>query len=231
MRWKIKDWKKFQHYGDNRRPVWIKLYRDLIDDINWHMLDPLAAKCLVGMWIVASENNGVLPDIKTLAFRLRVSEAQLKSLFSQLVPFLEQDASSVLASGYQVASLEEEREEEKEEEIDTELRGARTARSQKKGSRLPPDWVPVDHVSETYELEKFRDYWASVPGQKGVKLDWDATWRNWIKNARERRPARRETLAEQIARTSQEILNEHQGRDARGGDSFGFLSFREPGED
>jgi hypothetical protein len=33
------------------------------------------------------------------------------------------------------------------------------------------------------ELETFRDYWASVAGQKGRKADWDATWRNWSRRA------------------------------------------------
>jgi hypothetical protein len=28
----------------------------------------------------------------------------------------------------------------------------------------------------------FRDYWIAQPGAKGVKLDWDATWRNWVRN-------------------------------------------------
>lgn len=33
------------------------------------------------------------------------------------------------------------------------------------------------------ELEKFIDHWRGVPGQKGRKSDWDATWRNWVRNA------------------------------------------------
>lgn len=35
------------------------------------------------------------------------------------------------------------------------------------------------------ELEKFRDYWAAQPGQKGVKTDWPATWRNWVRRVAE----------------------------------------------
>jgi phage terminase Nu1 subunit (DNA packaging protein) len=27
----------------------------------------------------------------------------------------------------------------------------------------------------------FVDYWIAQPGQKGVKTDWDATWRNWMR--------------------------------------------------
>lgn len=62
-----------------------------------------------------------------------------------------------------------------------------------KGSRLPNDWrLPmdwgqwavaqgVDEIAVRREAEKFRDYWTGVSGQKGVKLDWQATWRNWIR--------------------------------------------------
>jgi len=34
------------------------------------------------------------------------------------------------------------------------------------------------------QTEAFIDYWTSQPGQKGVKSDWVATWRNWIRNSR-----------------------------------------------
>lgn len=32
--------------------------------------------------------------------------------------------------------------------------------------------------------DEFKDYWVSVPGSKGVKLDWMATWRNWVRRAK-----------------------------------------------
>ena len=40
----------------------------------------------------------------------------------------------------------------------------------------------VDLVKAT---EEFVDYWAGVPGSKGVKLDWPGTWRNWIRRRQE----------------------------------------------
>ena len=30
-------------------------------------------------------------------------------------------------------------------------------------------------------LPSFRDYWNAVPGAKGVKLDWEGTYRNWCR--------------------------------------------------
>lgn len=67
--------------------------------------------------------------------------------------------------------------------------------SKKRGARLPEDWALPDDW-RTYavgkglqdrqialEAEKFRNHWISQPGQRGVKVDWLATWRNWIINS------------------------------------------------
>ncbi len=41
---------------------------------------------------------------------------------------------------------------------------------------LPPERVKV-------EIAKFRDYWRSKAGANATKIDWQATWRNWIRKA------------------------------------------------
>lgn len=52
---------------------------------------------------------------------------------------------------------------------------------------IPEDWYNFCR-SERQDLNpkeiwvQFVDYWASVPGSKGTKLDWFATWRNWVRN-------------------------------------------------
>ena len=35
-------------------------------------------------------------------------------------------------------------------------------------------------------FDEFRDYWISVPGRKGFKLDWEATWRTWLRRQKPR---------------------------------------------
>ena len=72
-------------------------------------------------------------------------------------------------------------------------RRAAAAAPSPRGSRLPSNWQPEPvHMAfaeglglrngrAAAELEKFRDYWAAQPGQKGVKTDWPATWRNWVR--------------------------------------------------
>lgn len=49
-----------------------------------------------------------------------------------------------------------------------------------------------DHpnVNIETEFDKFVDYWQSIPGSKGRKLDWNATFRNWIRNAAEKKTPR-----------------------------------------
>jgi uncharacterized protein YdaU (DUF1376 family) len=72
----------------------------------------------------------------------------------------------------------------------------------KRGSRLPQDFFfPKDWcdflVEQRPELnaqktfDQFKDYWIAQAGQKGVKLDWFATWRNWVRstNAPKQNPA------------------------------------------
>ena len=39
---------------------------------------------------------------------------------------------------------------------------------------------PELHPTRTFD--QFKDYWIAQAGQKGVKLDWFATWRNWVRS-------------------------------------------------
>ena len=60
------------------------------------------------------------------------------------------------------------------------------------GSRIPDDFPDVEALafcrSERPDLDpqrvrdKFRDYWLGVPGAKGRKADWPATWRNFVRS-------------------------------------------------
>ncbi|WP_199267531.1 hypothetical protein [Rhodococcus sp. JT-3] len=70
----------------------------------------------------------------------------------------------------------------------------------KRGTRLPDGWMPQEstkqwarenhpNVNLHRAHEKFSNYWPSVAGAKGIKLDWDKTWRNWIISESERSPS------------------------------------------
>ena len=113
---KIKNWSKFQHFKD-RKPPWVKLYRDVLDDMEWYELDPLASKVLVMCWLIASEDEGRLPNTKTLAFRLRMTEKQTLDCLNKLSHWLEQDDITPISSRYQDDLLETETETDKETEF------------------------------------------------------------------------------------------------------------------
>ena len=131
MAYQIKNWSKFQHYKSGRgAPPWIKLYRDLLNDPEWFELPPEAAKFLVSCWILAAETDGILPDSKTLAFRLRVDSKKIDNLLSLCNHWIIQDDSTMLASCLHDAipetetetETETEREKETEKEKETDLR-------------------------------------------------------------------------------------------------------------
>jgi hypothetical protein len=96
---KVKNWTKFQHYA-HRNPPWIKLHRELLDEPDWFNLSGDQAKFLVEVWLIASSNKeGMLPDIKKLAFRTRRTEKEVESLINKLSSFLVDDASMLQDRG------------------------------------------------------------------------------------------------------------------------------------
>jgi len=119
---RIRNWGKFQHFKD-RRPPWIKLYRDILDDFDWFSLDPAASKTLIMLWLIASEDNnksGELPCIKTICFRLRIKESELIQHIKLLDHWIETDDINMISDRYQNDIPETETETE-EDNIDTNV--------------------------------------------------------------------------------------------------------------
>lgn len=108
---RIKNWSKHQHFKD-RTPPWIKLYRDILDDPDWHELSGDDAKMLVNLWLIASEDetrSGELPNARRLAFRLRIKESQVNQALARLSHWLIQDDINVISTCHQVDAPEESR--------------------------------------------------------------------------------------------------------------------------
>lgn len=67
-----------------------------------------------------------------------------------------------------------------------------------RGLRIPDDFPDAEAIdwcrTERPDLDpaqlaaKFRDYWLGVPGQRGRKANWPATWRNFVRSERVRAP-------------------------------------------
>lgn len=123
--------------------------------------------------------------------RARKGQKAAKKRWSQVSDGVEQsDAPNGLPNRKPTTQKPEARSQKKKEEPNG---------SSKKGSRIDPAWEPseeeisfaegrgLDLETINLEAEKFRNYWLGKAGQAGVKLDWPATWRNWIIKAVERR--------------------------------------------
>lgn len=65
-----------------------------------------------------------------------------------------------------------------------------------RGTRLPKDWQPsqasLQWAMTKFSLDldqlreitaEFHDFWHAVPGKSALKLDWDGTWRNRVRNS------------------------------------------------
>lgn len=133
-----------------------------------------------------------------------------------------------------VSGIRNNQEERKSGSDKSEAKKAPTAR----GTRLTLETAPADWLDwaggERPDLDpfatwdRFRDYWVAQPGQKGVKTDWLATWRNWVRRESQQRPngyrgngqpwaSKQERALEINSRAIEEVLG---GKQADGGYFF-----------
>jgi len=199
---RIKDWPKFQHFKD-RRPPWIKLYRDLLEDDQWYELPAASAKILISLWLLASEDetkHGLLPSVKKTAFRLRITEKALLSACSELAHWLIQDDITTISPPRQLVPSETETETETEGEGEPRL------------TTLPPPMLLVPKLGKRAIrdddgiTEKHLAFAASLkldPGPEWGKFknyclandrryaNFDAAFRNWLARAAEMKGDRR----------------------------------------
>lgn len=183
----IKNWGEFQHYR-NRRPPWIKLHRDLLDNIDFTRL-PLASKALAPLlWLLASESDdgSVCLDTEFLSFRLRWQDVDIECGVKGLIDkkFISV-ASGVLAECLHDASAEERRGE-------TEGEGEKPASSKpvKKSKRsLPSDFAVSDAVQAwaigkgfsrlDEHLEAFK---LKAIAKDYQYVDWDSAFMEAVRN-------------------------------------------------
>lgn len=204
MGYKIRNWADFQHYKD-RNPPWIKLHFSLLSSEDWVMWDDASRALAIACMLLASRSDDGIISADP-AYIKRVAYLHNLPDFKPLIEcgFL-YNASSLLANCKHVASTiqADARSETEERHITEERQRAQQAEPKKtngahRGTRLLADWgLELEDgkwAETTYKLTpsmvmnleaQFRDYWIAQPGQKGVKLDWPATWRNWVRRSQE----------------------------------------------
>lgn len=91
-----------------------------------------------------------------------------------------------------------------------------TSLPRKRGSRLPDDFAVTDEMKNWFaancpsvdgrrETEKFINYWQAKSGKDATKLDWIATWRNWMLTAAERSPGSLRANSHRPSTTDQRV--------------------------
>jgi hypothetical protein len=93
--YRIKNWENYQHYS-HRHPPWIKLHKTVLKDRAFMTLAPASRLLLMLLWVLASENKGVVTgNCEDLAFLLHLKKVNLDPLISRgfLIP-----ASNMLAT-------------------------------------------------------------------------------------------------------------------------------------
>ena len=132
VRLAVKGWSEFQHYK-HRKPPWIRLYRKLLDDLEWHRLSVASRALAPLLWLLASEYEDGKIDAseEKLAFRFRLPVTELREAIKPLIDtgfFI--IASGALAECKPVASLEKEREKQRCRQIGRQVRVRNRGRKQ-----------------------------------------------------------------------------------------------------
>lgn len=116
-------------------------------------------------------------------------------------------------TGHDVTRTDKDKEKEEESQLSKQaLEGGQPPKNAapaaspepaaKRATRLPTDWVlpkswgdwalsefpAMTSDAVRNQAQIFADYWHAEGGQKARKVDWLATWRNWVRRANERTP-------------------------------------------
>lgn len=100
---RIRNWDRFQHFKD-RRPPWIKLHREILDNRDVMVITEKNFKILVCLWLIASESedmDGSLPPIEDISFRLRYTEKEITRAIHELKEFIDIDDINMISKRYQ----------------------------------------------------------------------------------------------------------------------------------
>ena len=100
---KVRNWDKFQPTMKDRNVIWIKLYRQILEDYEWHNLSSDSKATLIEILLLSSENNGQLPETHKIAFRLRKTEDFIQKQINLLSHWLQDDNNLITTCEQDVA--------------------------------------------------------------------------------------------------------------------------------
>ena len=167
----------------------------------WEDLCPFVDELLTDGRFEVLEGN-VLWDPEHKTRQSAVSSAALRKKTQRDRDALSRDVTLSHAASRDVTRRHECHDQIRSEEIRSDLNDTAAppappsdvgpkAKSKSRGTRLPEGWTPSAATLEwakgervaapLAELAEFADFWRAQPGARGVKLDWDATYRNRLR--------------------------------------------------
>lgn len=188
---KIKDFERYQIYKD-RNPKWICLHRSLLDDPDWFALPKDTAWFVSMLWLLASEDKtreGLLPSRAKIAFRLRMTTAEVDKHLSRLDHWVlsdDTDSYSSVSNCIPYTESESDTDTESDRELEKKIPPPK-----RRGAHLcPENWTPSEDDLEWAEEKGFLRtqidnatesmiFWSQGNGKRRSK--WGLVWRNWLK--------------------------------------------------
>lgn len=91
---RIKNWDKFNYYNTSnpkyrKEMTWFKIYgRDILNNLDWFQLSSDQKATLFELWCLASQDEGNLPNVDIIAFRLRKDKDYIINMLEVLSDWL-----------------------------------------------------------------------------------------------------------------------------------------------
>lgn len=186
-RYRVRNWAQFQHYKD-RNPTWIKLHFALLASEDWVTLDDASKLLAIVCMLVASRNDGYVPN--NPAYLKRVAYLNRMPKLNPLVScgFLENplaDASKpyqTLPDARPETETEEIREEKKDRGADAPTDMAFVGRVIRLKASDYDRWRRTYHAIPDFvaELTKADDFYSESPPKDGK---WFFPVSKWLDRA------------------------------------------------
>jgi len=223
---RVKNWRRFQHYKD-RNPPWIKLHVEILQSQDWVMLADASKLLAVVCMIIASRNEGMVPN--SPAFLKRIAyldkEPNLKPLIE--CGFLEKLQADASECKQQIANARPET-----YRTETEKENIQKKDIPAKGTHLSPEWQPSS-VDRAYAADRgfnagqidnltadFVEHFTNGKGRTQTRPEWSRSRQRWVRQdiewhgppeTRKARPVEEEPL------TPEEIAALERARKGNGG--------------
>lgn len=167
-----RNWQKFQHYKD-RKPAWIKLHIELLDDYEFNQLTDMQQFILMKIWMLFAKTGKPIPtDTRWIGKQLNIDTRAIGKaiptlLSNEFIVLEGKDASSPLAVRYGTATLEK--------EVDTDIEERVPPLSPPQGGD-PPGGPPFDLSNPpTEEPDHDKQPAAKPKRNRGTRIadDWE----------------------------------------------------------